>query len=136
MARFDTSGMEDILDDMKRLGELTGETADEMLMEGAGEVKECWKTAINRAGLRDTDDMINSVGYPRKPKTAGDIRQIDIYPQGTDRKGVRNAEKAFIQHYGTSRIPATHFVDVADEMSGPRVQEAFERIWDNHLKGK
>jgi hypothetical protein len=80
--------------------------------------------------------MLESIGYPRKPKTAGDVRSIDIYPQGKDRKGVRNAEKAFINHYGTKTKPATHFVDIADELSGPLVQAVYERIWEEFLKGQ
>lgn len=136
MARFETSGLDDILLDMKRRGELSGPVADKMLMAGAEEDKQCWVDAITEADLIDKHDMINSVGFPRQPKTAGDIRQIDIYPQGTDRKGVRNAEKAFINHYGASGRPATHFVDKADEKAGPKVQAAYEKIWDEFLEGK
>lgn len=136
MARFETSGIEDIMKDMKRLGETTGPVADEMLMAGAEEVKTSWKFAAAYHGLKHTGDMIESIGFPNKPRTAGDVRAIDIYPQGKDRKGVRNAEKAFINHYGTSRITGTHFVDMADEESGPRVQATFEKIWDEHLKGQ
>lgn len=136
MARFDTSGIDDILADMKRMGELAGPVADKMLMAGAEEVKESWRAAAKAHGHKDTGAMIESIGYPRAPKTAGDVRAIDIYPQGKDKKGVRNAEKAFILHYGSSRIPASHWVDTADEMAGPRVQDAYEKIWDEHLKGQ
>ena len=136
MARFETSGIDEIMEDMKRLGELSGPVADDMLMAGAEEVKVSWQFAAAFHGLKDTGDMIDSIGYPNKPKNAGDVRSIDIYPQGKDRKGVRNAEKAFINNYGTSRIDATHFVDMADELSGPRVQAAYEQIWDKHLKGQ
>lgn len=133
MARFDTSGIDGILEEMDRAGMLVGETADSMLMAGAQVVSEEWRRAAEEAGLRDTGDMLKSIGYPRAPKTAGDIRSIDIYPQGKDRRGIRNAEKAFVNHYGTSRIKATHFIDVADERSGPRVQKAFEDIWDKAM---
>lgn len=136
MARFDTSGLDELLADMKRHGELIGETADKMLMAGAEEVKNAWESAIEMEGLVDTGDMLKSIGYARKPKTAGDIRVIDIYPQGKDRKGIRNAEKAFVNHYGSSSIDATHFVDIADEMSGDWVMQAYERIWDEYMKGK
>lgn len=139
MARFDTAGLDELLSDMKRHGELLGETADKMLMAGAEEVKAAWESAIELEGLVDTGDMLRSVGYARKPRTAGDIRIIDIYPQGKDRKGMRNAEKAFVNHYGTSGekgVKATHFVDIADELSSEGVMEAYERIWDEYLKGK
>lgn len=155
MARFEMQGFDELLDDMKRLGELSGDVADRMLMAGAEKVKVGWRRAAEKHGLQDTGDMIESIGYARAPKTAGDVRQIDIYPQGKDRKGVRNAEKAFVLHYGTKGsnsenaqrkraktdkrpgpgIPATHWVDDADAESGPLVMEAMTAIWDEHLKG-
>lgn len=155
MARFEMDGFDELLAEMKQLGELSGETADKMLMAGAEQVKQAWKESAERQNLKDTTDMINSIDYPKSPKTAGDIRTIDIYPQGKDRKGTRNAEKAFILNYGTKGstskraqkrrakvdkrpgpgIPATHWVDDADTASGPKVQAAMEQIWDEHLKG-
>ncbi len=135
MARFDTSGIDDIVEEMRRMGELTGETADAMLLAGAEEVKKAWQTSAEIHGLRDTGAMIESIGYSRTPKTIDGIRQIDIYPQGKDRKGIRNAEKAFLNHYGTSRITATHWVDDADEMSAEPVQNAMEREFEK-LIGK
>lgn len=155
MARFDTIGLDELMAEMKKLGELSGEVADKMLMAGAEAVKEEWRKSAEKNQLRDTGDMIESIGFPRQPKTAGGIRTIDIYPQGKDRKGVRNAEKAFILNYGTQGtssenakrkrensdkrkgpgIPATHWVDDADKASGEPVMAAMTAIWDEHLKG-
>lgn len=136
MARFDTSGIDGILQEMDAAGELVGPVADGMLMAGAEVVAEEWRRAAKEAGLVDTGDMLASIGYPRAPKTAGDVRSIDIYPQGKDGRGIRNAEKAFVNHYGTSRLKATRFIDAADARSGPRVQAAFEDIWDKHMGRK
>lgn len=135
MARFDTTGLDALIDEMRAEGELSSSVADDMLMAGADEVAKAWKRAAEEHGLRDTGDMINSIGYPRTPKNVGDIRTIDIYPQGVDRKGVRNAEKAFILHYGTSKRPGTHWVDDADRYSGETVVPAMQKIW-NERKGK
>lgn len=156
MARFNTTGLDDVLADMKRLGELTGETANKMLMAGAEQDKQAWRQAAEKHRIRDKEALIDSIGFARKPKDVGGIKTIDIYPQGKDAKGVRNAEKAFILHYGTSGsdsenakrkrkkvdkrpgpgIPGTHWVDDADEMAAPLVTQAMTEIWDNHLKGK
>ncbi len=136
MARFSTSGIDNIIKDMKSIGELAGEAADEMLMAGAEEVKESWRFAAAAHGLKDTGDMIESIGFSHQPKTVAGIKQIDIYPQGKDRKGVRNAEKAFINNYGSANIDATHFVDDADEMAGPRVQRVMEEKFDGILEKK
>lgn len=151
MARFEVEGLDFIIEDMKRHGELAGETAQEMLMAGAEEVKQAWKDEAERRQFKDTKAMIDSIGFPRSAKRASDILSIDIYPQGKDARGVRNAEKAFILHWGTNSkstrrrkakkkfsgpgIPRTLWVDDADRASGPRVMDAFTRIWDEFLKG-
>jgi hypothetical protein len=136
MARFDTSGLDDIIRDVTRLGASGEEVGDKMLLAAAEEVKQAWKQSAQAHGLRDTGDMINSINYPRKPKNVGDVKLIDIYPKGKDRKGVRNAEKAFILHYGSSSIPARHWIDEADEAAGPRVQDAMEGIFNTFINGE
>lgn len=157
MARFNTSGFDEIIREVTALGAGTEEVGRRMLQAGAEEVQKAWRAAARKHGLKDTGAMIESIGYAKEPKTVSGIRSIDIYPQGKDRKGVRNAEKAFILHYGTSSkasqkkgeltawrkhkkyrnpgIPATHWVDDADDMSAEPVKNAFETIWDDFLKG-
>lgn len=136
MARFDTSGIDDLIKELIDIGEDVGETADNMLKAGAEEVKKAWQRSAAAHGLKDTGDMIDSIGYPQKPKTAAGIREIDIYPQGKDRRGVRNAEKAFILHYGSSSIKATHFIDDADEDAAEPVQRAMEAEFDKMFERK
>ena len=132
MAKLTIQGLDGVIADMKRLGELEGETADKMLTEGAKIVEEEWKSAIKKADLVDTGAMLKSV-KATKPKTSKDVRTIEVFPQGKDKKGVRNAEKAFVNHYGTSSIKATRFVDEANEKAEPRVLETYERIWNDHM---
>jgi hypothetical protein len=147
MARFRTDGIDDIIEQMKALGELSGEVADEMLLRAAEEVKKAWRQAARQHKLKLTGQLIDSIGYPCRPKTVGDVRTIDIYPQGNStytigsdgkrvdrKKTVRNAEVAFILHYGTSKKPATFWVDTADELAAVPVQEAMEEIWDRELR--
>lgn len=133
MARFNTSGLDGIIRDVARLGQAGEEIGESMLLAGAEEVKKSWKQAAMRHGYWKTGDMINSVGYRRKPKNVGGVKIVDIYPQGTDRKGVRNAEKAFILHYGSSSINGTSWVDEADEDAGPKVQDAMEGIFNRYV---
>ena len=129
MARFETAGLDDLFREMELEGELVGDTADEMLMAAAEVVAEEWRKSAERHKHRDTGDMIKSIGYPRQPKTVRDVRYIDIYPQGRDEKGIRNAEKAFILNYGTSKKPGSHWIDEADANSAEPVQRVMERIW-------
>jgi hypothetical protein len=134
MARFKTEGIDEIIEELIRMGEDTGPVADKMLMDAAAEVKECWRESALKHKHKDTGDLIESIGYPRQPKTVSGVRTIDIYPQGKDRKGVRNAEKAFVLHYGTSKRPGSRWVDYADDLAGPRVQAAMENVFNEFIE--
>ena len=136
MARFDMSGLNSVIDEMRRLGEDTGPTAERMIMAGAEEVKKAWRRSAEEHNHRDTGDMIDSIGYPLHPAKIGDALGIDIYPQGVDHKGVRNAEKAFILHYGTSKRPGSRWVDDADRYSEETAVPEMKRIWDEYVQSK
>ena len=136
MAQFSTDGIDSIAEEMAWMGEAAGETADEMLLAGAEEVKRAWKETAERHGYRETGDMIESIRADKAPKSdANDVRRISVYPRGEDRKGVRNAEKAYLLHHGTSRIRGSHWIEEAEQKALPTVQQVFEDIWDRHLKG-
>lgn len=136
MARFDVSGLDETIEDMKRLGQMTGQTADAMLMAGAEEVRKAWRQSAEEHRHRDTGDMIASIGFSRKPKEIGSIRSIDIYPQGKDKRNIRNAEKAFILHYGTTKIRGSRWVDDADKISEQTVVPAMIRVWEQFLQNQ
>jgi hypothetical protein len=76
----------------------------------------------------DTGDMKNSVRAGAVKKT-GEAYTSSIYPHGRDRKKQSNAEKAFVLHYGTSRIRGDHFVDDAEERASEAAERAMEEIW-------
>lgn len=136
MARFDVSGLDETIEEMKRLGQMTGQTADAMLMAGAEEVRKAWKRSAEEHRHRDTGDMIASIGFPRTTKDVGSIRTIDIYPQGKDKRNIRNAEKAFILHYGTTKIRGSRWVDDADKISEQTVVPAMIRVWEQFLQNQ
>lgn len=134
MARFDTSGLDDLIRDMQRLGEHSGEMAEAMCDAAVIEIRDGWRESAEEKGLRNTGAMIESIGFPTPTQRIGDVCYRDVYPQGKDAKGVRNAEKAFIAHYGTRRQPPTYWVDDADEKSAPKVQEKLEAMWGEYLE--
>lgn len=134
MARFEMPGMDDLIREMQRMGEATGEVAEAMVNAAVIEIRDAWKESAEEHQLRDTGAMIESIGFPTPIQNIGGVLQKDVYPQGKDAKGVRNAEKAFIAHYGTSRQPPTYWVDDADDKSGPRVQARLEGIWSEFLQ--
>ena len=133
MARFNTSGIDHIINEMVRMGEDVGPTAEEMCMAAVEEIRDSWKKAADAHGFRDTGEMIASIGFGATPIRASNIIANDVYPMGKDSKGVRNAEKAFILHYGSSKIPSSYWVDEADEASAEPVQARIEAIWDRFI---
>lgn len=133
MARFEIQGMDEIIDQMRSMGELTGKVAATMLMAAAEDVRQAWRESAEEHGHRDTGQMIAAIGYPRQPTAAGDALSIDIYPQGKNTGGVRNAEVAFVLHYGTSKMPGSGWIDDADKKSGPKVTNTMASIWSNYL---
>ena len=136
MARFDVSGLDETIEEMKRLSHMTGQTADAMLMPGAEEVRKAWRQSAEEHRHRDTGDMIASIGFASTPKDVGCIRSIDIYPQGKDKRNIRNAEKAFILHYGTTKIRGSRWVDDADKISEQTVVPAMIRVWEQFLQNQ
>ena len=131
MAKMDTSGLDELIREMQRLGQDEGPVVDEMLDTAAGIIREQWRETAKRHGHVDTGAMVDSVDFPVK----GNARALyrDIYPQGVDAKGVRNAEKAFILHYGKHNLPGTYWVDEAEDKAGPEAIEACQEIWDRFL---
>jgi len=140
MATFDTSGLDGLIADMRRMGEYSGKVADAMCFAAAEEIRGAWKTVATRKRIRKTGQMIDSINYPHKVTDVGGVKSIDIYPQGKDsRTGVRNATKAFILYHGSSRWKnrqgrTYHWTDEADEMSAQPVQQRLEKMWDDFLE--
>ena len=134
MARFDTSGLQDLLNEMRQMGQASGGVAQVMTAAAAEEITAAWKASAEEHNLRDTGAMIESIGYPEGVRRLGDIFAADIYPQGKDAGGTRNAEKAFILHYGSSRLKPTYWADDADQSSAEPVQRRLEAIWYEFLE--
>lgn len=132
MARFNVTGMELVIKDMARMGQNSGETADEMLQAAAGIVTEAWKDAIRAHGHIDTGAMFRAVG-PTRPTTKGDARSLTVYPQGKDSTGTRNAEKAFIAHFGRTHQHGTGFVTEAENAAEEPAQTAMLAVWDRFI---
>ena len=134
MARFESSGLDDLIREMQRMGEDSGEVAEAMVNAAVVEIRDAWRETAEEEGLIDTGAMIESIGFPAPVQKIGGVLYRDVYPQGKDAKGVRNAEKAFILQYGSSRIKPRYWVDKAEAAAGPRVQRRLEEIWGDFLE--
>lgn len=137
VARFDTSGLDELIRDMENMGQMSGPVAEVMVEAAAAEIRESWREAAESHGLRDTGAMIESIDAPGPVVDFGTSLGKDIYPTGKDSKGVRNDEKAFILHYGRNgyqKIEATYWVDDADDISAVRVPPRLDAIWEEFLQ--
>lgn len=132
MAKFNVTGLELVIKDMHRMGEQSGAVAQEMLQDGASVVVDAWQTAIQSHGHVDTGAMMRAV-RPTKIKSAGDMLTITVYPQGKDKRGVRNAEKAFIKNFGRRHEHGSGFVTKAENAAEAPAQAAMEAVWDRFI---
>lgn len=128
MARMEFSGTEEMMDALFAESERLERKATEMLAEAGKVVVKAWQDVIEEHGHVDTGDMKNSV-RASKIKKNGDAYTSSIYPHGRDRKKQSNAEKAFVLHYGSSKIKGDHFVDDAEERAEDAAEAAMEEIW-------
>ena len=112
MANFHVQGIDDLAKGLKLLGQETGPMAEDMLRAGAVIMIGTWNRVI-----------------------------IQVYPQGKDKDGTRNAEKAFLLHYGWKSNAATkgpwvgdHFVNEIEDQGTPKAIEAMEFIMNKQIE--
>ncbi|MEG0766085.1 MAG: hypothetical protein RR482_00070 [Clostridia bacterium] len=150
MARFKSVNVDEMADELKRLGQITSPMAMEMIDAGAKIIKDAWKRIIDERGHVKTGAMRDSVEAD-PPKNNGSSVSSEIYPRGKDKKGVRNAEKAFLLHYGWEAGKPTrgkeggkghkgahkgdHFVDTVENECMDAVGYAMENVRDRYMKG-
>lgn len=133
MAKLDTTGLDAVVDELRRLGEGAGDVCERMIDAGAEEVRKAWRNVAEARGHRDTGAMIESIDTAAPDKRNPNALYREIYPQGKDSKGVRNAEKAYILHYGTTHIRADYWVDEAEAQAEGPAMAAMLAIWDDFL---
>lgn len=80
-----------------------------------------------------THSMVKSVGVAKGTRAK---KFRDIFPQGKDEKGVRNALKAFRTNYGKSGINGSHFVDEAETNAKAEVAVAMQEKLDKYIEKK
>lgn len=116
MAKVGGDGLAELIQNMTALGvAVDGDIARDMLLAGAEVVAESWQKSAKAHGHVQTGAMLESIGAPDGPVHLGNAIAIDIYPKGKDKRRVRNAEKAFILNYGSSRIRADRWVEQAND---------------------
>lgn len=123
------TGTDEIMDMLYQETERLERKATEMLGEAGQIVIKAWQDVITERGHVETGDMRDSV-RASAVKKSGEAYSCSIYPHGRDRKRQSNATKAFVLHYGTSRIKGDHFVDEAEARSSDEAMDAMEKAWE------
>jgi serine/threonine-protein kinase RIO1 len=105
MAKSTYNGFE-LLDN--QLAKLDRSTVRRLVEAGAASLVEGVKDSIREHNhiSEGGGDMLESVGPGLYHETL-DGGWMDVYPQGEDRHGVRNATKAYVTNYGRGKKKAT-----------------------------
>lgn len=125
-------GADELIEGLQKLGAGMQETKEAMLGKGGEWLAAGWKDIIAQRDFIDNHDMLDNVKY--KINTRRGIRAAVITSTGKDRHGVRNAAKAYYLHYGTSRIPASHWIDEVDKEYAPLAVEDMGRILSRKIE--
>lgn len=139
MAVIYSSGVDDFYAALQRLGDKADQALDD-LINGAIEVTvAAWQQEAAAQGFyppgksgQGTGAMVAAIA-PTHIRSGYSGRYADVYPLGTDAKGIRNAEKAFWNHYGTHMIKPTYWVDNATEAADMAVPTRLKEIWADYL---
>lgn len=149
MPSLKIDGLDKLVAEMERDAARTEQCMDRMLLAGAAAVKEGWKQSAREHDLIDTGEMFDSIDYNNKIKKSGDLKYVEIYPMGKRSSGKRNAEVAYVLHYGTQGTtgwraklrrrnkkypnqpgtPATLWVDRAEELGAQTSLDVMMKIW-------
>lgn len=149
MAQLKISGLVELQKEIAEIAEMDkGEIANKMLKAGSKDVANTWHQEFEKRHDRHTGHLKRSIKSSRIKKNK--IGRFTVtYPMGEEirvRHGepvkVRDAEKAFYQHYGwtnnlTGRfVPGDRIVDIIDIRAEKLANQTMQTIWDDYLKQK
>lgn len=134
MAKLDISGFNEFTDLLLKQDKIAMEAVPEMI-KGAGEVvKQVLTQSIiqknfTKSGKRAFGDLKASIGVS-KIQGKGEEKYVEVYPMGTDRKGVSNATKGFVLNYGRSHMDAKPWFSDAQTKAVEAGENEMRRIWE------
>jgi HK97 gp10 family phage protein len=130
MANLNVVGLDDLHDALLRQERIATEAVPEMLKAGAEVMKRAQQDEIKATfkSKRSTGDLAKSIIVSKiKEKDGG--KSVEIYPNGKDRHGVRNATKGFVLQYGRKNMPARPWFTAANTKAADDVNEEMRRVW-------
>jgi len=129
MAKFTQYGIRDLIQEFDRLARVPDEVINDMLNAGADVIARKQKEVGRRMGVYRTGVTLDSIKKSRKTGKSAGGRYIDIYPQGKNADGNRNAEVAFINEFGKKGQSARPFMQTANEEAADEAIEASAKVF-------
>ena len=123
MAKFNVVGLDDLQERMLQKAQIAEEAVPEMLKAGGAVMQEAQKAEIRKMFRirRSTGDLAASVIVSK---------MVEVYPDGKDRHGVRNATKGFVLQYGRKNMPARPWFTAANTKAVDAVNAEMRRVWE------
>ncbi len=137
MGKLTVSGLDELMNDFAALASLPDSVTDDILDAEADVVVNAQRqeTAKTWRGPYATGTTARSI-KKGKPKRSKGGKHIIVSPQGTNRRGTRNAEVAFINEYGKRGQPARPAIRTANERAEQQAVEAGEKAYQKYLSSK
>ena len=137
MAKFTVTGLDDVQEAMLRRDKATMEAVPEMLKAGGAVMQEAQRAEIRTMfrSRRSTGDLAASITVSKvKDRDGG--KMVEVYPDGKDRHGVRNATKGFVLQYGRKNMPARPWFTAANTKAADAVNDEMRRVWEEKQNGR
>ncbi len=134
MAKLYTVGTEAITREILNESKRAANAIPKMLNAGADELikeeKRAIKNMFSSKSSRSTGDLEKSIGKGKIYERDGK-KEIDVYPQGKNRRGQRTAEYGSILQYGRKNMTAKEWYSQARQKGDIKVNEAMMKEWEN-----
>lgn len=138
---LDANGIEGLAGKLASLGDRAQAAVEDMLEAGSSFMIDGLKRGVTEYGHdapgksgRATGGLKESIGLKGgKIKATNEGGEAIITFKGTDARGQRFGEIAASLNYGTSSIPADHWIDNTVELIKPLAQDAMAQALDRHL---
>lgn len=135
MARLYMQGIHELEEMLFKIEKNAGPLAEAMIMQGSEIMKQQRIQTAKMYGHVASHEMIDHIGYAKKPQNLGSVVSNDIYSKGTDKEtGVRNAEKEYLLHYGWSNYDGDHWIDEADELGGEAAYDKMDAMMNQYIQ--
>ncbi|WP_347293137.1 HK97-gp10 family putative phage morphogenesis protein [uncultured Alistipes sp.] len=136
MARFEVNGIEGFEDKILKREAAATAAVPAMLKAGAAVLVDAQQAEIRSTfqSGRVTGDLASSI-KATSVKKKDSTQYVEVYPQGTNRRGERNATVGFVHQYGRSNMPARPWFTSANEKAAGEVQEAMRQEWEKQQGG-